>query len=679
MVISQRKAIQKKLMAATSMLLVACIMLISASYAWFTLSTAPEITGITTNVGANGNLEIALATTETWNNPENVLTTTSKNDNVTVTNTTWGNLVALSDAAYGLSGITLMPARLNIVNASNKVASKPLSVATYGSDGRISGFDNADFGQYSTDPAKSGYIVGTTQQRGVNAIGTADGMTERQAAYRNSKADFSDGATGVSGIASSALSAHGSTLASIAVAHGLASEGKEETYTPEQYNAVKAVLESLAVISDDLDTAWENAVLAYAASVEGEKVTAIGTEEKFKEFITKFQSDNGYTYEDNIVKVTLNDGTEAAITLPESFKTFKVKAAEVSANIAAAQGKVVAEKDSYTWTDISAILEPLVATNGITVNGFTVAAAKENISKLISSIGGGIIVELSEGSGVFYDIAALCGNYGVNIFLNINAGGFEVENMSATMKTAAGTVVANAVAQDINSAGTPQGEGAASTILTDLYAYQIDFLLRTNASNSNLLLQQEGTQRIYDDSTNTETLGLGSTMTFQSSSSAFGVESMINLMKNIRVVFTDYAGNIVGIAVLDFDFKTAEDGIVTDEYLNAKVDEATSTVTACLKLVEFTFTDGVLNIGANKFGADEDQVLIKDMPANTAVPLSALVYLDGDAVTNADVANAATSMTGALNLQFASSATLVPMDNTALKGEATSSETPSGS
>ena len=52
--------IKTKLMAAICMLLVSSIMMVSTTYAWFTLSTAPEVTGINTAVGANGNLEMAL-------------------------------------------------------------------------------------------------------------------------------------------------------------------------------------------------------------------------------------------------------------------------------------------------------------------------------------------------------------------------------------------------------------------------------------------------------------------------------------------------------------------------------------------------------------------------------------------------------------------------------------------
>lgn len=59
---------------------------------------------------------------------------------------------------------------------------------------------------------------------------------------------------------------------------------------------------------------------------------------------------------------------------------------------------------------------------------------------------------------------------------------------------------------------------------------------------------------------------------------------------------------------------------------------------------------------------------------NTPTAISAIVYLDGDHVDNADVANAAQSMSGTLNLQFSSTATLTPMDYTPLKGEKQTSE-----
>ena len=54
-----------------------------------------------------------------------------------------------------------------------------------------------------------------------------------------------------------------------------------------------------------------------------------------------------------------------------------------------------------------------------------------------------------------------------------------------------------------------------------------------------------------------------------------------------------------------------------------------------------------------------------------ATKISALVYLDGDSVDNSDVANAAQSMTGSMNLQFSTDVDLVPMHYTPLEGTIT--------
>lgn len=77
---------------------------------------------------------------------------------------------------------------------------------------------------------------------------------------------------------------------------------------------------------------------------------------------------------------------------------------------------------------------------------------------------------------------------------------------------------------------------------------------------------------------------------------------------------------------------------------------------------------------------DESVVLIENMPSNEPVALTAIVYLDGEKITNADVANGLESMSGTLNLQFASSEKLFPMENTALREmETEASTTGSGS
>ena len=150
--------IRNKMMAAISMLLVSTVMMVSSTYAWFTLSTAPEVTGITTNVGANGNLEMMLLTGSLdedgktqigsyYSNADDLDVVSKVGDSVaatadaTISNVTWGNLVDLSDGSYGLNNITLAPARLNITSgvagANDTVSSTILNATSYGSDGRV--------------------------------------------------------------------------------------------------------------------------------------------------------------------------------------------------------------------------------------------------------------------------------------------------------------------------------------------------------------------------------------------------------------------------------------------------------------------------------------------------------------------------------------------------------------
>jgi hypothetical protein len=105
---------------------------------------------------------------------------------------------------------------------------------------------------------------------------------------------------------------------------------------------------------------------------------------------------------------------------------------------------------------------------------------------------------------------------------------------------------------------------------------------------------------------------------------------------------------------------------------------------------EVTDLSTIVDDGAyfvQKITADGEQMLtgtdakITALPQNTATAVSVLVYLDGENIGNDDVAaSAATSMTGTMNLQFASSANLIPMDYTPLMvgGTATPEETPAG-
>lgn len=94
-------------------------------------------------------------------------------------------------------------------------------------------------------------------------------------------------------------------------------------------------------------------------------------------------------------------------------------------------------------------------------------------------------------------------------------------------------------------------------------------------------------------------------------------------------------------------------------------------MTGKLTLKDYTFANGKLNLTAKAATEDVNQkkqnAKLVDMEQNNAVKVTAIVYLDGDLVDNSMVANAAQSITGTMNLQFSSNATLKPMDYTPLK------------
>lgn len=173
--------IRSKLMAAASMLMVGVIMMVSSTYAWFTLSTAPEVKNISTTVAGNGSLEIALMPT---NGTFSGITAGAVGNGATVVvkNTKWGNQIILSEDTatgdyYGLNSISLNPASLNYKKADGDteakfVADKPLAIATYGSDGRIAGLSAEKIGVKGK--AENSKLFNTGDY-GVRAIGELTG------------------------------------------------------------------------------------------------------------------------------------------------------------------------------------------------------------------------------------------------------------------------------------------------------------------------------------------------------------------------------------------------------------------------------------------------------------------------------------------------------------------------
>ncbi len=169
--VAMPSGIRSKLTAAVAMLLVSLILLVSSTYAWFTLSTAPEVKNITTTVAGNGSLEIALMPQDgLLGSIKNGLSSTVGGGTVEIVtaNTTWGNLVDLSDLSYGLGMINLNPASLNVnEGGAFKDPAKPIAVPVFGGDGRIEKTNSEDIALRALDTASQQF---TNNVYGVRAI-----------------------------------------------------------------------------------------------------------------------------------------------------------------------------------------------------------------------------------------------------------------------------------------------------------------------------------------------------------------------------------------------------------------------------------------------------------------------------------------------------------------------------
>lgn len=714
-------SIKGKLISAVAMLMVAVIMVVSSTYAWFTLSTAPEVTGISTAVGANGALEMLLLTkdeTGAWVYNEGIL------DNSKDENTYWGNLVDLAKPEYGSNKITLYPSMLNIdgmfedgvkvrenivagdvINATN-----PILVPKYNANGRPT--DLLATGSFGLFGGTS--FVPNDNAYGFRALGVASGLSERQQAFRAALGALGTAQSSGLNLARNALSENGNALAAIAVRRGM--NGDSATYSEAEIQAVKNMITGLENSLKKLEEAYIQFLVTAALSTQNasDDIAAIAA----AKLIENTLSGTGDVGTRLTAALNAAGVTDAATTLA-GYSTFTSAVADLL-SAKAVTITATGTDGKYIWGDFSNALTPLVDTGKVTVDGLLVSEVKTDEGKntIMNNVlaNGGVTVAMPTGAGVFADVADLCGDYQVDVTIQSADLDVGINGLSVKAKMKADSQRGPDDSSDWKYLETlktgvkalePQGANGVTLPLTEFYGYVVDLAFKTNAAQSNLLLQYDGTDRIYSDNNNEATMGGGSTMTFESSALDFSTEQVKALMKHIRVIFftPGTSNTVLAEARLDVDNAVLEGNGVTaqikiwETVSNVYSYKATSTSTAITvyaKTVEYgadtpddTADDKTVteyysdkafsadklvvtseNISADatltqikqKF-ADQDDAVIRSLDQNQTHHVSALVYLDGESITNKDVAaTAATSMTGTVNLQFASSAVLVPME-----------------
>ncbi|MBQ7874927.1 MAG: Ig-like domain-containing protein [Oscillospiraceae bacterium] len=618
------KGLKRKLLSAFTMFLVATILMTSTSYAWFVLSVAPEVSGISTSIGANGSLEMALLTTETRADLSKIRTAVGESlaQRNPAANNTWGNLVDLSYSDYGLGNIVLMPSRLNIVQGADgySVDTNLISVPSYGYDGRIVELnDETMSATYSNNEFT--LVVGS-QDYGVRAIGTTDALSVQASALALAKANIRTYTNNAKSSTNAILSSHGDTLFNIVLTHSMDSSS---TYGETELDALKAMLNNLNDVADYIDRALRQGIIAFAASEIAGK--------------TEFTEVRDRVMGASSLEAVLGDLEEVG-EIPAEFATWTSALSEMRNDINAANNAANAlSGGTYTWDQFRDILDYVMNVDSVYINDTIFSQFDKNSASEL--LGGTVTLTLAPGSGIFADIADFTGNYSsVMTYVGTN-----IEIKTASTENPPYLDALNAEVKDLEAANGESGD-AEPVALNATYGYAIDLAFRCNANTSDLLLQTTAEHRIYDGTESGSAMGSGSYMEFSTSDNSFALDKIIQLMDAVRVTFIDDKNAILGIAKLNTSNRSIVDGKVK----------------ASLYLYEYSLSeeDGSIIMGERR---NTDNT-ITSLEQNVAKAITAIVWLDGDIVDNTMVsATESASLTGVLNLQFSSSANLVPANN----------------
>ncbi len=624
------QTLKKKLMSSLAMLLIATIMMSTTTFAWFVLSTAPEVTGIETQVGANGSLEIALLNTETHANMSAIragLGGGSLQENRKSANNVWGNLIDLGYTEYGLGELTLLPARLYATANAGKYTvdvNKMLAVPTYGFDGRIIEL-NADTA--SAIYQETGFLYSGAQDYGVRAIGVNDALSPQGSALSSAKSNIGAWTRSARSGAQSALTKNLDGLFQIILVHVTSTD--TESYNDSHKQTLEAFLTDLDGVLDYIDSSLRQGLVAYAASTIGDEALFAAARNMILDGNTS-------------IKALLSE----VPGVPAEFSAWVDKLESMQNTHALATADCAAlEGGTYTWEEVKGVLANILNTDKLLINGNTLSQIDFN-----NLLGKPVQMVLAPGTGLFADVADFAGNYTIS-------AQFSGMDVSVETTSTVDPAYLNALYAAV-SVLTPAdgGDSATALPLTATYGYAIDLAFRCNAAMPDLVLQTKGVQRVYSGtdesgqpvSESGSTQGGGSFMEFSSKDDGFTLEQRLELMDAIRVAFVDDQGTILGIAKLN----------VTSREVDSE-----GVVKAPLYLYDYTFendevTGGlILTMGERKLTENK----ITDLQQNVAKAVTAVVWLDGDIVDNTMVsATKTTSLDGTLNLQFATSAELIP-------------------
>ena len=718
-ILAMQKQVTGKLMAAISMLLVSAILMCLTSYAWFILSTAPEVSNLKTTAGANGALEIALQSTNTDGSGRADITSAVGSSHAvkdaTVSNTYWGNVVDLTEG-YGLEHVTLYPSRLklNPVGDSYTVDTGTiLQVPQFGQDGRVTGLLDATKTHYAGDKFTTGNNWGVNVLGAVSEkVGEEDTIVltyardivleqarEKVAAYRTElrnkmEKTIADNSMGIMGL----FIAYGGNAALPA--------------PPDTSNdAVENYVSAMEVVVADATQALRWALLARAAADEDTYKSENDEDMKALGALYAAVMQMPLTGDTSIYSVATANGYEeianAATAMAASVRRVEKAAGLVKdGDLTGAGAELIAMDQTFMYGHNVANKDQVENVFSATKYNFQMLPARVTDTNPYGLATEDTIFTVAHKSdptqmNLFSSIASVIGDYfgDMNIWLKfeqIAIGNDDYESKTSwvdvepvvegnvlgsikityTIKATSGTAygdweeVENLKDAEGNYINTPRMGvlGQLSKKIAEInapgiiqvkitrsdvtaYGYSIDLAFKSS-QKTDLLLQQLGITRVSSDTTGSDTedpatLGGGSTMEFTVAGD-MTEEQIRGMLQGLYIVFMNsVTGAIYKLAALD-------PASITVNWAAMPV-----TATGILALYEPDFgADGTLSLGS-KVGDN----VITALVADTELDMTAVVYLSGDAVDSTVFsATQGLSLNGGVNLQFASSTALTPMN-----------------
>lgn len=679
--------VKEKLFITGLGLLMATVMTVSASFAWIMLSVAPEVSSINTTLASNGSLEIALSNDKGTDPEESDIDEQAlPSDELSATNVQWGNLVSLNDPSYGISNLTLRPAQLN----TGALGTSPLWAASYGEDGRITGL-GSKFVYAKYDPAQKQFMA--SADFGVRAISSYKTLTtettaqEYEAKYNallkahrdvnefystNITTKFVNGnLEGVIGDLGGIVSVY---LQSII--NGTSYRISSETNLPLNERQVTALLTLYQTLQQGMELQKE--ALMQLSNLQ----QYVYSRQHIDEATNRPLDFTPLSWENLLTGKETYDSKGTSHKKPSDrkapidavsingLKQFINDLDTVQKNITVLENHIKNignVKTDDVKPQINDVCDPYQAkVDGYTVNQWL----NRGLGQLANLASGRHLVQICNGTLRNFEQFAIDADsrlprikdwqseYRNGTVLRAKARALGMDNQ--IKMTAHVCTNANGDSYFMSDFGAlPADINASEKVAEDTYGMAIDLWLRTNSEKTYLTLEGavvkdaengtvssfDGVNRVWNTipnaalTSNSTTQGNGSCYTYYVDTPE-DLQRSLRLLKNMKVAFFGTAdGKKFATAVMDIENYYAQNGRVTVPLVIDTRD--------CM---EYTYEDTINSVEKTGYA-------IKEMYTDEAIRVTALIYLDGENLTNEDVL-AAETILGQLNIQFGSSVPL---------------------